>query len=295
MPSCRGASSPPNPWSCPPSPGFDVAPLPPRRTNKAPIHAQVPVTKGLPFLRQYIPDFEHSPLVDAKVGLAGAVGLAVENKLGLAGRIVIALLQVSNVGIPNVPGGLVPPAAPSPLLSVPPEDLSNASPSPPSLPSLSSSSSLLLLLLSWLKLLTSRPDSLSSSSSPPPPPFLCAGCDCCDCPCRWDWPPWGTSGTRLRPRASSDQGSQQSSSCPCTPRHRTRCRGGGVLAPDEVFHLLAGALRSKTTLDPAVEDLVHHVIGPRSRCASAAAIAAAAVLCIHAAVAVVPTTMTTLH
>jgi hypothetical protein len=90
----------------PPSPGLDVAPLPPHWTNKAPVHAHVPVTKGL----------------DAEVELAGAVSLAAENELDLAGRIVVALLQVSNVGIPYVPGGLAPLAAPSPSLSAPSED-----------------------------------------------------------------------------------------------------------------------------------------------------------------------------
>ncbi len=106
----------------PPSPGLNVAPLPPLRTNKAPVHAHLPVTKGLPFLRQYIPDFVHGPLIDAKVGLAGAVGLAVENELGLAGRIVVALLHLSNVGIPDVLGGLASSVAPSPLSSAPLED-----------------------------------------------------------------------------------------------------------------------------------------------------------------------------
>jgi hypothetical protein len=47
-------------------------------------------------------------------------------------------------------------------------------------------------------------------------------------------------------------------------------------------------------LDPAVKDLVHLVIGPRGRrSAATTAVAAAAVLCIHAAVDIVPMMTTT--
>ncbi len=73
-----------------------------------------------------------------------------------------------------------------------------------------------------------------------------------------------------------------------------RGAGGGGLPPDMVFHCLAGAPGSKTILDPAVKDLVHLVIGPHGQHAAAAtAVAAAAVLCIHATIPVVPAVLTT--